>query len=777
MTQMIQIKIVQVKFHLLLVSLVTACSLSANETFDNTEKLLQSGQFRAALSSYQTSLTKAKTNQQKKIALTGIGHSLYLLNDSDEAIEHLKQALSIKSEIAKQHLDGQIHYYLSLAYSQLNELPVSRSHWETAMQIANREVDYLLKAYLHLAALKRTNNKETFYQHLGDIIESHKQADKPGPAWSAVYVNLAESLFDHPSLDPINSTDRTRIRKIYNLLITADNNSIASSLRLQSQILRLKGRLYELDERHREALALTTQALKLAKQISADDLIIFSEWQSGRLYDKLSLQKESIESYRRAVTYLDTTRRDIPIRYQDGKSSFKELMGPLYRELSELLLKSAMIQQGDGRQSLLRETQLTLEKLKQTEFEDFFLDRCLINNKNLFASSHVERETAILYPVQLNNQFVWLIAIKDKLHQISIAQDKDSINRYIRQYTSDLRRGIQNSINRYLYQILISPIEPLLQENNIETLIYLPDGSLRLLPLGVLSNGQQYLIEHYAIATLTGLNLINRSLDSTASGKGLLVGLSQPGTEVVKQLPASLLEKLAPATIPANPSNHHDSLVKKSRSVSKAFNTSSFRLPDNPADQQKALEAMADALALPGVVSEINQLGENLPNQSLLDSEFTLGNFETEVKDPSYNIVHIASHGFFSSESKDSFIMSYDKLLSLDKLDVLLRNRQSDKPIDILTLSACQTAEGDDRAPMGLSGAAIKANAQSAIGSLWPISDQAALELMTSFYQHWISDHHSKAKALQLAQLQLLKKPETSNPFYWAPFILVGNWK
>ncbi len=179
------------------------------------------------------------------------------------------------------------------------------------------------------------------------------------------------------------------------------------------------------------------------------------------------------------------------------------------------------------------------------------------------------------------------------------------------------------------------------------------------------------------------------------------------------------------------------------------------------------------------VAIEINQLIEILPNQPvpLLNQYFTLNNLQTELNRNNYDIVHIASHGYFGSSAQDSLILTYDKPLALGKLEALLGGQKHGNAINLLTLSACATAEGNDSAPMGFSGAALKANAQTVLGSLWKVDDAATAELMKIFYQQLINNRYSKARALQEAQKELIQSQEWSNPYYWAPFILVGHWQ
>ena len=97
-------------------------------------------------------------------------------------------------------------------------------------------------------------------------------------------------------------------------------------------------------------------------------------------------------------------------------------------------------------------------------------------------------------------------------------------------------------------------------------------------------------------------------------------------------------------------------------------------------------------------------------------------------------------------------------------------------PIELLSLSACETAEGNDRSPLGLSGAAIKARAKSVLGSLWPVEDGSARKTMEGFYGTLAAGGVSKAQALRQSQLALLRTREYAHPFFWAPFVLIGNW-
>ena len=115
--------------------------------------------------------------------------------------------------------------------------------------------------------------------------------------------------------------------------------------------------------------------------------------------------------------------------------------------------------------------------------------------------------------------------------------------------------------------------------------------------------------------------------------------------------------------------------------------------------------------------------------------------------------------------------------MAMDQLDHFLKPSQYRKnPVELLILSACQTAAGDDRAALGLAGIAIKAGARSALATLWHIDDRASSELIVEFYKQFQNLSLSKAKALQMAQLKMIDDPRYKHPCYWSPFLMIGNW-
>jgi CHAT domain-containing protein len=180
---------------------------------------------------------------------------------------------------------------------------------------------------------------------------------------------------------------------------------------------------------------------------------------------------------------------------------------------------------------------------------------------------------------------------------------------------------------------------------------------------------------------------------------------------------------------------------------------------------------------LPFVSEELDTIQTLYGGKILLNQGFLIADLETTLSEEHFNIVHIASHGQFAGEAEETFLLAFDDKLTMDRLNHyvgLFRFRED--PLELLTLSACETAAGDDRAALGLAGVAIKTGARSALGTLWYINDQASSILVAEFYRHLQNPSISRAKAVQLAQVTMLEDRRYEHPGYWSPFILINNW-
>jgi CHAT domain-containing protein len=763
---------------------VNAESSQGSAPVSKTEILLRqgsdfqnSGYYLDAQTTYQTALTQAEQQQDfdaQALAKGALGYIAYLLHRPGQAAPLLEQALVLAKRTKKNDLVTVIKYYSGLTAQSRNLVPQAQAYLQQALDETTQAHNVELMVRCHLALAQMAQNVTDFKHHQQLALTRINQLE-PSAVSGELLLLLAEQWLDHPLLPPLtvqNGQENQRLATLYQQLALAFSQLPAEQHRSIAQYYGLLGRVYESQQRNAEALTLTQAAVERLQTINADDLKIFYNWQAARLYTALQQRDAAIDSYRRAITAIQNIRQDIPVTYQNGKSSFLQVFGPLYRGAVTLLLQPSTAKETVPNKPLLEEARGLMERLKQTELEDFFKDRCLLADFQVNATRPQGDKTAVFYPIMLADRIELLLSIGDRLYQYTVKVDSDTLDKQIRIFAKHLRNGQEDQpAAQRLYEWLVRPLEQQLKDNAIDTLVYVPDGPLRLLPLASLTNGEHYLVEHYAITTTTSLAATSATVKTSAT-KTLLVGLSQPGPDVVAQLPDKLLTQLkGEEVVERGVSGMGKSIAV--RSV--AARLREFASPASATPAARNLQEIMKSLTLPGVKVEIDTLAAKMPSQVIFNQDYTLQNFDRAVKQADYGTVHIASHGFFGSSSDDSFIMTYDKLLDIDHLEALLKDRSLAQPIDLLVLSSCQTAEGDDRAPLGLTGIALKAKAKNALGSLWPISDDAAVKIMQKFYDGFIHHDLTKAKALQQAQLQLLQDKEFSHPFYWAPFILVGN--
>ena len=489
--------------------------------------------------------------------------------------------------------------------------------------------------------------------------------------------------------------------------------------RAASYALGYSGELYERDKQLDQALSSTRRAIFEAQQAQMPEALYRWEWQSGRLLKAQGETDQAMAAYRRAIQTLQPIRHDISLGNGNATThvSFREAEGPLYFEMADLLLQQA--DHSKDPQPLLLEARDTVEQLKAVELEDYFQDDCVnvarARTKSLEA---VDGHTAIVYLIPLGTRTEVLVGLTSGLHHFTVDVGADALAAEVREF----RRNLETRTTygylaeaRQLYDWIIHPIHGLLAENHVDTLVFVPDGALRTIPFASLHNGKKFLIEEFAVAVAPGLSLIEPRPLQRANARLLLGGLS--------------------ASVQGFPS-------------------------------------------LNFVPAELHDIEPMYPSETLLNGDFVLPAITEKLTREQYSIVHIASHGQFNSDAHKTFVLTYDGKLTLDDLEALIRPSQyRGKPVELLVLSACQTASGDDRAALGLAGVAIKAGARSALASLWFVNDQSTSALISEFYhQLRESPSVSKARALQAAQIKMLNDRRYRHPCYWAPYLIIGNW-
>ncbi len=561
--------------------------------------------------------------------------------------------------------------------------------------------------------------------------------------------------------------------------------------RLNTEAVDALAQLYENRGRVPDALALTTQGITLAEKLplaQRADLQISLEWRRGRLLKSQGEFGAALAAYRRATEQLEIARQDIPVEYEDGRSSYRSLFEPIYTTYVDLLLRQIDDQPPATAKTPLQQAVQTMELIRQTELQDFLGDRCAIEAVQGGTGRALPVGTAVLYPLILADRLELLLVSNQGIVRQKVAVSGPDLRDEATAYAASLRRGLTDTRGaaRRLNDWLLAPVAEYLTQQHIEHLVVVPDGAIRLIPLAALHDGQHYAIEKYAISMVTGMSMTNTNTPAQKDVPALVAGLSSPGPVADKLGPLLAAQILNPDAEPGADSpvsrglaQHAELRAIRNLDVRAKAGDHTAVEPTHETAHPLAedVQTLRERLALPGVSEEVRGVSDILGGQSLLNEEFTINRFRQAVKSGDYRILHIASHGIFGGNAETSFIMAYDDVLNMHGLQELLKTEKFQKmPIELLSLSACQTAEGNDRAPLGISGAAIKARAKSVLGTLWPVEDNAAKSLMQKLYAGLSLPKQGKAQALRQAQLKLLHDPATQHPFFWAPFVLIGNW-
>jgi CHAT domain-containing protein len=369
-------------------------------------------------------------------------------------------------------------------------------------------------------------------------------------------------------------------------------------------------------------------------------------------------------------------------------------------------------------QALLVQAQDTVELFKAAELQDYFKDECVATARSRSTDVAVAvKNTAVLYPIVLPDRLELLVSLPEGLKQVVVPVAGETLTTSVRAFRLALEeRGRTTYLAhaRQLYDWLIRPVDAELQSAGITTLVFVPDGPLRTIPMAPLYDGSRFLIVKYALAIVPGLTLTDARPINRGRVKLLSAGLS----DSVQGFPP-----------------------------------------------------------LPNVARELSAIQRLFGGVSLLNKQFNVPNVEHRLNEQPFTILHIASHGTVQKDVRQSFILAYDDKITMDRLAELVGVMQyREAPLELLTLSACETAAGDDRAALGLAGVAIKAGARSALATLWPVDDAATSELVEEFYTQLQDPTLSKATALRHAQLKILRNPERAHPSFWAPYLLINNW-
>ena len=531
-------------------------------------------------------------------------------------------------------------------------------------------------------------------------------------------LNISLAILYHQSVLNAKAKPIWRARAIQLLEEAISTSESLGNNLLLGYALGYKGRVLSESSNSEEdlatALALSERAAFLASASQAYESAYLWQWQAARIYNKQAQVTEAIKSYNDAILTLENVRQEL---ITGSPFTFHQKVQPLFTELSDLLLTTARAAGGAEKQSYLKNVQNILEQAKSAELQDYFQNDCVIPDESVNLDQ-IEAATAVIYPVILPDRVEVLVNVRDQVHQfvsrIEAGDLKDLVNEFRDQLQVDFGDEEYLEIGEELYDLLFAQVEDLFSENKINTLLVIPDGVLRTIPMAAVYDGEAFMVQRFAIATTPGISL----------------------------------------TLP-KPLN-----VENSNFFAGGIS-----------------EAVQGYVGLPGVPRELQNLEATYGASVLRDANFKRDDLKEQLTSADYSIVHIATHGHFDSNPQESYLLTYDDKLTMDLLEESIGNRKNvGEPLELLVLSACETAAGDSRAALGLAGVALKAGARSAVATLWQISDAATVEIIDTFYEYTAKEGVTKARAMQLAQIRLIEQPRFQHPTDWAPFLMIGNW-
>lgn len=682
----------------------------------NQAQALQAlGQYRRAKTILEQLVDELQSQPDSLLKVDGLqslGVALQTIGDLEQSKEILEQSWAISQELNANADTSAAIFSIGNIARDLQEYDVAFAYYQEA---AKRAEDGILKLQINLNQLSLFLETKQEEAALVLIPEIESGLSSLSPSRSAIYarVNLAESMMKMGNTKMGNGEIIAR-KKVDQLLATAVQQARQiKDKRAEAYSLNQLGKLYEQTKQWDNAKDLTQQALQIAQELDAADISARAAWQLGRILKEDGDINGAIAAYGNAINNLQSLRSDLVAINPEIQFNFKENVEPVYREFVSLLLPP------DANQDALKQARQTIEALQLAELDNFFKDACL--DTKPVQIDDIDVKAAVIYPIILSDRLEVILSLpKQPLRHYTTQLPAQKVEKILQKLHSSLYPGYSDEerleLSQQVYDWLIRPAQADLQNNKISTIVFVPDGFLRSLPMAALYDGQDYIIEKYSIALSSGLQLFPQALEKQQLNV-LAVGLT---------------------------------------------------------------EARPGFSALPGVETEVKQIAVDFNSEVLLDQKFTREAFQKEVNSESFRVVHLATHGQFSSNPEETFLLTWDGQLNIQDFDVLFQKRRVGllKPIELLVLSACQTASGDKRATLGLAGLALRSGAYSTLASLWSVNDQSTSVLMSEFYRQLTHSKSpiTKAESLRQAQLTMLKNPKYNHPYFWASFVLIGNW-
>ncbi|MGE0086682.1 MAG: CHAT domain-containing protein [Desulfococcaceae bacterium] len=684
------------------------------------------GYYGKAMSVLNKEKTRAENTENfshKAMFYNAFGDLHLLMGDRKKAIEYIKTALDAARKSQDSLMIAGVLNHLGIMRAVNKYYAGAVPAWEEGISLLNQsENGRKLRAGLVINILRAERQSGSrisafSFQNIENILEI---IEKNPDDWqkAADLIALGILVLDNAEKGAdLPESVSEMLGKAGHIGESIENPHIVS------WVYGLQGQYYAQKKQYAEAFSLTRKAVFAANQGYYPEILYQWQRQLGNFFRETGDRDQAILAYEQAVETLHPIRTDFFTGLRDSRNAFAENVKPVYLELASLYLeKSEKSAEPSAKRIALNRARETVESLKTAEVQDFFQDECI---SELAAPqdriSTASGQTALMYPLLLTDRLFLLLDISEPGQQnnmiyIPVDANISEFGKSVRHFRETLEQGDEDFTEEAarLYDWLIRPAEAELRARNIDTLIISPDGPLRMIPFAALYDGEHYLVEKYAIGTILSAGLTDIRENPHEEKRILLNGLSEGK------------ENFSP---------------------------------------------------LPHVRTELENIQNLVKGRMLLDDTFTVSNLKTEMASDQFAFVHMATHAVFGRNYEESFLLTHDGRLSMNQLDqIVFSEKYKGNPLELLTLSACETALGDEQSAFGLAGVALRSGAKSSLGTLWKTDDRAAFLTVEEFYRQLAASGLTKAKALQKAQIRLMHDENYAHPNFWSPFLLIGNW-
>ena len=699
-------------------------------------------QYEKALESYSQTLPLLQAVQDQKVeavALTNIGHAYDNLGQPEKALEFYSQALPLRRVVQDRQGEAATLNNIGAAYRSLNQFDNALEFYNQALIIQRVVQDRQGEAgtlnnigFAHYS-LSRYEEALRYYEQALPIFREIK--DRTGEATTLNNIMFVQIDREQPTLAILFGKQSVNVKQfIRRDMASLDETSRDAYLKGNEDTYQILARLLIEQGRAREA----EEVLAMAQQ---QDFLGFI----GRDVRGVRLESSSNE-YNGA--------EKIVVAQQNAR------VESVAKLSAEVFLLSGLETPDAAQKARLTQARASLGTAR-AQLDAFFaaMPQRFARNAGDVAADRNELSTIVPLLREIGQQTGGKVALVSALVDdkglellltlpsgqtvnLSYAADAKQLNgqsfpvwlqAQITSFKSDIlqRAPVENAATE-LWNVVgcQGALGAQLEGAQIDTVMWRLTGPLRALPLAALRDKDGYLVEKYRNVVLTaGSSELNLAHQPVGNWRALGVG------------------------------------------VTKAWNVKG--------DQFSALTGVTSELKAVMDAPKDGFVGGVLPGRVLMDAEFSESNFfrllrgATPESNAPWQVVHIASHFKLAGDDLKSFLLTGDGALTLAALKERAQTRPLFPGVELMTLSACDTAGGADNL-----GALAELNgARSVLATLWPVADKETAQLMSDFYAtHAAQPAAGKVAALQSAQLKLLRAGgKSAHPYYWAPFVLMGN--